>query len=166
VSHDVLELSCPVPIVRLFEQSKQLRVLNYFRVISSTLDNAELTSAPTGNGLPHLLFLHSRQPPLLLTGHIFKTPHPSPNDIGTHDYSEPTRTAIFGQDFDVTRLRELNELYHRMNSTPAAWTVGNLGAEGSVQSSPDYMKPTADNSKRVFTRYVNKNGKDGEIVCY
>ncbi|KAJ9652087.1 hypothetical protein H2198_008673 [Neophaeococcomyces mojaviensis] len=95
-----------------------------------------------------------------------KPKSPSPNHIGTHDYSKPPRAVVFGRAFDLADVKELNRLHRGTGSGPVAWIAGDPAAIPPAQPGPGYAEKAAANVKKALARWMDREGNDEDIIYY
>ncbi|PYH52360.1 uncharacterized protein BO96DRAFT_469387 [Aspergillus niger CBS 101883] len=72
----------------------------------------------------------------------------SPNEIGTHDYSQPPRAVIFGRGYEPQQVEELKKKFAGVPKEPVAWVRGNPADLPAGAAGPDYAQNVAADMKK------------------
>ncbi|OJJ02088.1 hypothetical protein ASPVEDRAFT_150790 [Aspergillus versicolor CBS 583.65] len=76
--------------------------------------------------------------PLLLAGRDPQST--APNDIGTHNYTQPPRAVIFGRGFTPDFVQELKKAYADRSQEPVAWVAGDPAKVPTGIPGPGYAE--------------------------
>ncbi|KAF7156376.1 hypothetical protein CNMCM6106_009643 [Aspergillus hiratsukae] len=89
-----------------------------------------------------------------------------PNDVGTHDYSQPPRAIIFGRGFAPEQVEELFKKFKGSAKEPVAWLRGDPKDVPVGGPGPGYAEKVVGDMKKVLDKWRDAGAKDEEILVY
>ncbi|KAL2826411.1 hypothetical protein BDW59DRAFT_160935 [Aspergillus cavernicola] len=90
----------------------------------------------------------------------------SPNDVGSHNYSQPPRVAIFGRGYNPDFVQELKKVCGDDVRQPVAWVVGEPSKAPTAPPPPGYGKLVADEVKGVLETWREEGGAEDAFILY
>ncbi|KAL4897142.1 hypothetical protein BDV59DRAFT_85221 [Aspergillus ambiguus] len=90
----------------------------------------------------------------------------SPNDVGTHDYSQPARAVIFGRGYQRSEVEEIRRRCAGSASQPIAWVIGDPANAPTGLPPPGYAQKTGQTIKDTLDRWRADGGVREEIYVY